>query len=88
MPGGARWDRKENKKLFLPLSIYKYIRMRLQNQATRTAHARLPSGGHGPSRCHLSLLLIAPQAALAAVWRWPSSSSSRPGHVGHSVCGA
>jgi hypothetical protein len=62
--------------------------MRLQNQATGTAHARLPSGGHGPSRCHLRTLIIAPQAAFAAVWRWPNPMSSRPGHVGQSVCGA
>jgi hypothetical protein len=61
--------------------------MRLQNQATGTAHARLPSEGHGPSRCHLSTLPIAPQAALAAFGRWPNSSSSRPEPVGLSVCG-
>jgi hypothetical protein len=42
--------------------------MRLQNQATGTAHARLPSRDHGPSRCHLSTLPIAPLAALAAAW--------------------
>jgi hypothetical protein len=62
--------------------------MRLQIQAAGTAHARLSSGGHGPSRRHLRTLLIAPQAALTAVWRWPNPISSRPGHVGRSVCGA
>jgi hypothetical protein len=52
--------------------------MRLQLQATGTAHARLPSGDYGPSRCHLSAPSIASQAALAAVGvgRWPNSSST------------
>jgi hypothetical protein len=96
--GNARWrplgSQGENKSrkniIFYRLSIYKYIHVRLQNQATSTAHARLPSGGHGPSRCHLSTLPIAPQAALAAVGRWLNSSSSRPrpiGLVSQSVCG-
>jgi hypothetical protein len=60
--------------------------MRLQSQATGTAHARLPSGNHGPSRCHLSTLPIAPHVALTAVGRRPNSSSIRPRPVGHSRC--
>jgi hypothetical protein len=35
----------------------------------------------------VSTLPIALQAALAAVGRWPNSSSSQPGPVGQSVCG-
>jgi hypothetical protein len=88
-PLGSQGENKSRKKIsFTVIYIQVYIRMRLQNQATGTANARLPSGGHRPSRCHLRTLLIAPQAALAAVWRWPNTISSRPGHVGQLVCGA
>jgi hypothetical protein len=88
-PLGSQGENKTRQNIiFTAIYIQVYTRMRLQNQATGTAHARLPSGGHGPSRCHLRTLLIAPQAALAAVWRWPNPIGSRPGHVGQSVCGA
>jgi hypothetical protein len=76
-PLGSQGEKKTRKIIiFTAIYIQIYIRMRLQNQATGTAHARLPSGGHGPSCCHLRTLLIAPQAALAAVWRWPNPISS------------
>jgi hypothetical protein len=69
-PLGSQGENKTRKNIvFTAIHIQVYIHMRLQNQATGTAHARLPSGGHEPSRCHLRTLLIAPQAALAAVWR-------------------
>jgi hypothetical protein len=49
-----RWDRKvakqnSNKVLFLTaIYMHKYIHMRLENQATGTAHVRLPFGDYGP----------------------------------------
>jgi hypothetical protein len=65
MPNGG-WDRKVKTKLgffFTAIDIQAYTYMRLQNQATGTAHARLPSGDHGPWTIPPSRLLPPQHAA-------------------------
>jgi hypothetical protein len=60
--------------------------MRLQNRATGTAHARLPSRDYGPSRCNLSTPPIASAGRSCCGWALAELKQRRPGTVGQSVC--